>query len=231
MDKKVISVTQVNGYIKNLFDNDYLLNNLWIQGEVSNLKIHSSGHIYFTMKDSLSSINCVMFRNYSSHLAFDIKDGVNLLANGAISVYEKTGQYQLYVRDVIQDGIGQLYQKFEALKVKLEKEGLFDVKHKKEIPKYPKKIGIVTAKTGAAIQDIINISKRRNPYIQLVLFSSLVQGANAHKSIIQGIKYFEEKERVDIIIIGRGGGSIEDLWEFNNEELAHTIFDESTPII
>lgn len=231
MDKKIISVGQVNGYIKHMFDNDYVLKNLWIQGEVSNCKVHSSGHIYFTLKDSDSAINCVMFRSYSSNLNFELKNGSNVITNGSISVYERSGQYQLYVRQVVQDGIGMLYQKFEELKKKLEKEGLFDNEYKKTIPRYPKTIGIVTSKTGAAIQDMINVTTRRNPYIQLILYPSLVQGLDAANNISQGIKYLDEVLDVDVIIIGRGGGSIEDLWSFNEEIVAYTIFSAKTPII
>lgn len=231
MDRKIISVGQVNSYIKHLFDNDYVLKNLWISGEISNCKVHSSGHVYFTLKDSDSAINCVLFRSYSNNVSFELKNGISIIAKGSISVYERSGQYQLYVREIIQDGLGILYQRFEELKNKLEMEGLFDSVLKKVIPKYPRKIGIVTSDTGAAIQDIINISNRRNPYIQLVLYPSLVQGIDSAMNIVRGIQYLDKQEDIDIIIIGRGGGSIEDLWSFNEEIVAYSIFAAKTPII
>jgi exodeoxyribonuclease VII large subunit len=231
MDRKIITVGQVNSYIKHMFDNDYVLKNLWIQGEISNCKVHSSGHVYFTLKDSNSAINCVLFRSYTNNLSFQLKNGISIIAKGSISVYERSGQYQLYVREIIQEGLGVLYQRFEQLKNKLEIEGLFSSELKKIIPKYPKKIGIVTSDTGAAVQDIINISTRRNPYVQLVLYPSLVQGVDSAENIVRGITYLDQLEDIDVIIIGRGGGSIEDLWSFNEEIVAYSIFNANTPII
>lgn len=227
---KVYSVTQINLYIKDMFIRDYALNNIYIKGEVSNCKYHTSGHIYFTLKDEKGQMAAVMFAGSRSGLKFRMEEGQSVIVLGSISVYERDGKYQLYAREIILDGSGVLYQKFEELKRNLEKEGLFDKTHKKPIPMYPKKIGIVTAKTGAAIQDIINIISRRNPYIQLILYPALVQGEGAAKSIVKGIQVLDKME-LDTIIVGRGGGSIEDLWAFNEEIVARSIYDCNTPII
>lgn len=226
----VYSVTQINSYIKNMFTSDYALNNIYIKGEVSNCKYHTSGHIYFTLKDDKGQMSCVMFAGQRSGLAFRMTEGQSVIALGSVSVYERDGKYQLYAREIILDGAGILYQKYEQLKEKLEEEGLFSSIYKRPIPTYPKKVGIVTAKTGAAIQDIINISTRRNPTIQLVLYPALVQGEGAANSIVRGIKTLDASD-VDLIIVGRGGGSIEDLWAFNEEVVARAIFDCNTPII
>lgn len=226
----VYSVTQVNSYIKNMFIRDYTLNNIYIKGEVSNCKYHTSGHIYFTLKDGMGQMACVMFAGQRSGLRFQMKEGQSVIALGSISVYERDGKYQLYVKEIVLDGSGILYQKYEQLKNELEKEGLFLSEYKKDIPAYPKKVGIVTAKTGAAIQDIINIAKRRNPYIQLILYPAQVQGEGAAQTIIAGIKRLDQM-KVDTIIVGRGGGSIEDLWAFNEEKVARAIFECKTPII
>lgn len=231
MDYRIVSVTQVNAYIKRMFEMDYIVKNIWIQGEVSNCKIHSSGHIYFTLKDQNSSISCVLFKTYRKSLLETLNDGMKIIANGSISVYEKTGQYQLYVREYLEDGIGLLYKKFEALKESLVKKGWFSNEHKKPIPFYPRKVGIITSETGSVIQDIVNIARRRNPYIQLILYPSLVQGDGAKNSIVEGIKYLDSLEEIDVIILGRGGGSIEDLWPFNEEVVAKAIFEANTPII
>ncbi len=226
----VYSVTQVNLYIKNMFIRDYALNNIYIKGEVSNCKYHTSGHIYFTLKDKQGQIACVMFAGQRSGLRFQMKEGQSVIALGSISVYERDGKYQLYAKEIILDGSGVLYQKYEQLKKQLEEEGLFDADHKKSIPAYPKKVGIVTAKTGAALQDIINISTRRNPFIQLILYPAQVQGDGAANTIVSGIKRLD-KLGVDTIIVGRGGGSIEDLWAFNEEIVARAIYECHTPII
>lgn len=226
----VYSVTQVNLYIRNMFARDYALGNIYIKGEVSNCKYHTSGHIYFTLKDDKGQIACVMFAGQRNGLQFQLKEGQSIIALGSISVYERDGKYQLYAKEILLDGSGILYQKYEQLKKSLEEEGLFDPVYKKEIPPYPKKIGIVTAKTGAALQDIINISKRRNPYTQLILYSARVQGEGAAESVVCGIKELD-KLGVDTIIVGRGGGSIEDLWAFNEEIVARAIYECSTPII
>lgn len=231
MNYKIITVSQVNAYIKKMFDMDYIVKNIWIQGEVSNCKVHSSGHIYFTLKDENSSISCVLFKTYRKSLSKVLKDGMNIIANGSVSIYEKSGQYQLYVREYMEDGIGLLYEKFEALKEKLGGKGWFLDEYKKQIPFYPKKVGIITSETGAVIQDILNIAKRRNPYIQLVLYPSLVQGDEAKYNIVEGIKHLDSYEDIDVIILGRGGGSLEDLWPFNEEIVARAIYEAKTPII
>lgn len=231
MKKSIFSVSQVNAYIKKIFINDYIVNDIWIKGEVSNCKIHSSGHIYFTLKDHNSAISCVVFKSYRDFVDCDLKDGINITARGYISVYERAGTYQLYVQQIKSDGIGELYRRFEQLKEKLESQGYFRTEIKKKIPRYPRKVGIVTSDTGAAIRDIINVSKRRNPYIGLALYPSLVQGEGAASNIVSGIKYLDLVEDVDVIIIGRGGGSIEDLWAFNEDIVAKAIFEAGTPII
>lgn len=226
----VYSVSQVNSYIKNVFVRDYALNNIYIKGEVSNCKYHSSGHIYFTLKDKTSQIACVMFAGSRSGLSFPMKEGQSVIALGSVSVYERDGKYQLYARQIILDGTGYLYEQFEQLKKKLENEGLFDPSHRKPIPYVCNKIGIVTASTGAAIQDIIHVSNRRNPYAQLILYPAIVQGQQAANSIVKGIQTLDDMN-LDVIIVGRGGGSIEDLWGFNEEIVARAIYDCNTPII
>lgn len=228
---KVYTVTQVNSYIKKLFVSDYVLSKVYIKGEVSNLKYHSSGHIYFSLKDPKGAMACVMFAGQrSSGLKFRMQDGQSVVAFGSVSVYERDGKYQLYANDIILDGAGVLYEEYERLKQKLYEEGLFDHDYKKEIVKNPKRVGIVTAKTGAAIQDIISIAKRRNPYVQLVLYNAKVQGDGAAQTIVKGIETLDQMN-MDTIIIGRGGGSIEDLWAFNEEIVARAIFRAKTPII
>lgn len=226
----VYSVTQVNLYIKNMFIRDYTLNNIYVKGEVSNCKYHTSGHIYFTLKDGQGQIACVMFAGQRSGLKFQMKEGQSVIALGSINVYERDGKYQLYAKEIILDGSGHLYEKYEQLKKNLEKEGLFDNDHKKPIPVFAKKVGIVTAKTGAALQDIINISTRRNPYVQLILYPAQVQGDGAAATVEKGIKTLD-KLGVDTIIVGRGGGSIEDLWAFNEEIVARAIYECNTPVI
>lgn len=230
MQKRVYSVGQINGYIRNLFDGDYLLSNLCVKGEVSNCKYHGSGHIYFSLKDEKGAINCVMFRGSRSGLGFRLQDGQSVLVTGSVSVYEKDGKYQIYAKEIQQDGTGALYEEYERLKNKLYEEGLFEFEDKKPIPKYPKRVGIVTAATGAAIQDIRNIAKRRNPYVQLILYPAKVQGEGAARTIVKGIQVLDRMS-VDTIIIGRGGGSIEDLWAFNEECVARAIYAAKTPII
>lgn len=224
------SVTEINQYIKNLFMRDRILSNIYIKGEVSNCKYHTSGHIYFTLKDAQGQLACVMFAGQRKGLTFRMEEGQSVIALGSINVYERDGKYQLYANEIVLDGQGILYEKFERLKRKLEEEGLFDRAYKKQIPCYPKKVGIITASTGAAIQDIINISRRRNPYVQLVLYPAQVQGAGAAESVTKGIAALD-RLGVDTIIVGRGGGSIEDLWAFNEEIVARAIFRCKTPII
>jgi exodeoxyribonuclease VII large subunit len=226
----VYSVTQVNLYIKNMFIRDYTLNNIYVKGEVSNCKYHTSGHIYFTLKDGQGQMACVMFAGQRNGLKFQMKEGQSVIALGSISVYERDGKYQLYAKEIILDGSGYLYEKYEQLKKSLEQEGLFDSSHKRPIPTFAKKVGIVTARTGAALQDIINISNRRNPYVQLILYPAQVQGEGAAATVVKGIKALD-KLGVDTIIVGRGGGSIEDLWAFNEEMVARAIYECKTPVI
>lgn len=228
--KSVYSVSQVNSYIKNMFTQDFVLNSIYIKGEVSNCKYHTSGHIYFSLKDKGGVISGVMFAGNRGGLNFTLKEGQNVIVLGSVSVYEKSGSYQVYAKQIMLDGAGQLYQKYEELKKKLEEMGMFDIMYKQPIPKYATKIGICTASTGAAIQDIRNISSRRNPYVQLYLYPAIVQGENAVASIVQGLRYLDEMD-MDVIIVGRGGGSIEDLWAFNEEAVARTIFNMKTPVI
>lgn len=228
---KILKVSEVNNYIKKIIDNDFILNNLSVKGEISNLKYHSSGHIYFSLKDESSKINCIMFRGDSINLEFTLKEGMEVIVKARTSVYPVSGSLQLYCREIEQSGIGELYIKFERLKEKLLKEGIFDEKYKKDIPENPKRIGVVTAMTGAAIHDILNVSKRRNSSVDIVLYPAKVQGEDGYKTVIEGIEYFNNKKSVDVIIIGRGGGSIEELWNFNEEELAYSIFKSKIPII
>lgn len=228
--KNVYSVSQVNNYIKNMFTRDVAMNHIYLKGEVSNCKYHSSGHIYFTLKDSGGQMACVMFAGQRKGLSFHLTEGQSVIALGNISIYERDGKYQLYVQEIILDGTGILYEKYEELKKKLDSEGLFHSDHKKRIPYYSHRIGIVTAKTGAAIQDIQNIAARRNPYVELILYPAQVQGDIAAETIVKGIKTLDHLG-VDVIIIGRGGGSIEDLWAFNEESVARAIYSCKTPII
>lgn len=229
--EKVFRVTQINTYIKNLFLADYLLNKVQVKGEVSNCKYHSSGHIYFTLKDEGAALKCIMFASSkTSGLNFKMQDGQSVIVSGSIKVFERDGVFQLYANQIKLDGAGNLYEQYEKIKQKLYEEGLFDFEIKKEIPAYPKRVGIVTAKTGAALQDILNIAKRRNPYVQLILYPAKVQGEGAAKTIVEGIQTLDQMS-VDTIIIGRGGGSIEDLWAFNEEMVARAIYAAKTPII
>ena len=225
------TVTQVNAYIKNMFTQDFLLRNLVIKGEVSNCKYHTSGHVYFTLKDSGGAISCVMFRSdREKGLKFDMKEGQQVKAYGAVTVYERDGKYQLYARSIELDGAGALYEKFEELKRRLMESGMFSEEYKQPVPKYIRTLGLVTAPTGAAVRDIINVATRRNPHIQIVLYPAIVQGDKAAGSIVRGIETLT-RARVDVIIVGRGGGSIEDLWAFNEEIVAQAIFDCPIPII
>lgn len=227
---QISSVSQVNMYIKNMFMRDYKLNDISVKGEISNCKYHSSGHIYFTIKDKTSQLSCVMFASMRKNLEFKLEEGQSVIVDGNISVYERDGKYQLYARNITKEGFGKLYEEYEKLKKRLLEEGLFDKSKKRKIPAYAAKIGVVTARTGAVIQDICNVSNRRNPYVQIILYPAKVQGTGAAETIIKGIKYFEKTD-VDTIIIGRGGGSIEDLWAFNDEKLARVIVGCKKPII
>ena len=230
MTKNVYTVGQVNAYIKNMFTQDFMMNRIYVKGEVSNCKYHTSGHIYFTLKDETGALTAVMLAGNRKGLNFSMKNGDNVIVLGSVSVYERDGKYQLYAKEIILDGAGLLYQKFEALKKELEEMGMFAQEYKRSIPRYIKTLGIVTAPTGAAIRDIQNISRRRNPYVQTILYPALVQGEGAAASIVNGIHALEQLG-VDVIIVGRGGGSIEDLWAFNEEIVARAIFECSIPII
>lgn len=225
------SVTWVNEYVKSLVEEEVQLQDFYLSGEISNFKSHSSGHLYFTLKDENSEIKAVMFRTYASRIRFAPKNGMKVLVHARIGVYEKAGAYQLYVDSMQPDGIGSLYLAYEQLKAKLAKEGLFDEEHKKLLPKIPKSIGIITSPTGAAVRDIIKVCKRRYPFVKLVLFPSAVQGESAPQELTRAVEYLTATDYVDLIIIGRGGGSIEDLWAFNDEGLARAIYNSHIPII
>lgn len=227
---RAVTVSQINRYIANLFKQDYTLSGIQVKGEISGCKYHYSGHIYFTLKDAGAAISCVMFSSQRKGLDFTLEDGQSVIVTGQISVFERDGRYQLYARSIAQDGVGRLYEEYEKLKKRLLAEGLFDEQRKKQIPRYASKIGVVTAETGAVIQDICNVTYRRNPYVQLYLYPAKVQGEGAAQTVIEGIRYFEQTD-VDTIIIGRGGGSVEDLWCFNDEALARVIADCTKPII
>ena len=230
MKKNVYSVGQVNAYIKNMFAQDFMMQHIYIKGEVSNCKYHSSGHIYFTMKDATGTLNAVMFAGYRRGLKFTMKEGDNVIVTGSVEIYERDGKYQLYAREIELDGAGNLYLRFEALKQELEEMGMFSPEYKKTIPRFARRIGVVTAPTGAAVQDIRNIAARRNPYVQLILYPALVQGEGAAASIVNGIRALDAMG-LDVLIVGRGGGSIEDLWAFNEEIVARAIFECNTPVI
>lgn len=230
MKLRALDVSEVNSYVKRILTNDAVLYNLKVKGEISNFKVHSSKNVYLTLKDKSSKINCVIFKNnYDSSL--NLEDGMKVIATGYISVYERDGSYQLYIENVELDGLGNLYIEFLKLKEKLGKEGLFDYIHKKPIPKMPKNIGIITSETGAVIKDIINVVKRRYPKVNIKLYSVSVQGKNSSQQICEGIKFFNNANNVDTIILGRGGGSIEELWSFNEESVAREIFSSHIPII
>lgn len=226
----VISVSQLNGYLKSLIDENIVLNNLLVKGEVSNLKYHPSGHIYFSLKDNDSVVKCVIFNSYTSNLNFRLNEGDKIIVNGNLSVYLQGGSYQIYVKNAVKDGIGNLYLEYEKLKKRLEEEGLFSNYHKKAIPKYPFKIGVVTSSSGAALRDIVSIIKRRWPLASIIVFPCLVQGNEASESIIKALENARNYS-LDVVIVGRGGGSIEDLWCFNDEKLAYYIYNYDVPII
>ncbi len=228
--RNVYSVQQINAYIKNMFTQDYMLSRIYVKGEVSNCKYHTSGHIYFSLKDESGTIACVMFAGQRGGLSFRMSEGQQVIVLGSVNVYERSGSYQLYAKEIRLDGEGVLYEKFQLLKKELSEMGMFAPEYKKPIPAYAKRVGVVTAPTGAAIRDIMNISARRNPYVQLILYPAQVQGVGAKESIVRGIRMLENAG-VDVMIVGRGGGSIEDLWAFNEEEVARAIFDCTVPII
>lgn len=230
MRQNVYTVAQINSYIKNMFTQDYMLRFVMVKGEISNCKYHSSGHIYFTLKDAKGVIACVMFAGNRTGLSFRLEEGQMVVVGGTIDVYERDGKYQLYAKQITLDGAGVLYEKFDRMKRKLEEMGMFAPEYKQPIPKYVRTLGVVTAPTGAAVRDIINIATRRNPYIQIIVYPAIVQGDQAVASIINGIRALE-RLGVDVMIVGRGGGSIEDLWAFNEEAVAQAVFDCSIPII
>lgn len=228
--KTIYSVGQVNRYVKNMFTQDYVLRKVYVKGEVSNCKYHTSGHIYFSLKDETGVLSCVMFAGQRRGLAFRMKDGDRVVVGGAVDVYERDGRYQMYAKEITLEGAGALYERFLALKTELEEMGMFAPEYKQPIPRFIRRLGVVTAPTGAAVQDIRNISLRRNPYLQIILYPALVQGDGAADSIVKGIQMLD-KAGVDTIIVGRGGGSIEDLWAFNEEKVARAIFECRTPVI
>ena len=231
MKLKTLSVGEVNNYVKKLVENDFILKNLNVKGEISNLKFHSSGHIYFSLKDENSKVNCIMFKNNAVNLDFRLEEGMKVEIKARLGVYHKEGTYQLYCENIKKAGIGELFEEFHKLKKELSEEGIFDEKYKRALPKFPKRIGIITARTGAAVRDIINVIQRRNKALDIILYPAKVQGENAADSIIEGIRYFNNEKSVDVIILGRGGGSIEELWAFNNRELAYEIFNSRIPTV
>lgn len=229
--ERIFTVTEINNYIKHLIQNDVLLSHLYVKGEISNFKLHTSGHAYFTLKDEASRIKCVMFKGNSSKLKFIPEDGCAVILRGYFSIYERDGQYQLYVEDMIPEGTGSLYKAYEQLKKKLSELGYFDEARKKRLPFLPKAVGIVTSPTGAAVRDIISIIKRRCPSVDIFLYPVQVQGAGAENEIAEGIRYFNSMRNVDVMIVGRGGGSIEELWAFNEEAVAKALFESEIPVI
>lgn len=231
MEYNPITVTDLNRYIKNKVDDDEYLNNVLVKGEISNFKHHYTGHMYFTLKDENSLIKCIMFKTYTPNLKFVPKDGMKVMILGTVSVFERDGVYQIYCKAMQEDGMGSLYTAYEELKNKLEKQGLFDKKYKKEIPKMPKCIGVLTSNTGSVIRDIINVSTRRNPNCYIKLLPVPVQGKGAGEKIAEAIKIMNENKLADVIILARGGGSLEDLWPFNEEIVAHAIFESELPVI
>lgn len=227
-----MSVSQLNNYVKNLLDDDFMLSDTEVTGEISNFKHYlSGGHMYFTLKDEHASIAAVMYKNANQSLTFLPQDGMKVKVKGSVSIYPQSGKYQIYVREMSADGEGELYRQYELLKRKLASEGLFDEEHKKPLPKIPMNVGIITSKFGAALKDMINVSKRRFPLARLLVYPSAVQGISAHEELIRGINHFNTEKNVDAIIIGRGGGSVEDLWAFNNEQLARAIYDCDIPVV
>lgn len=231
MEPRIATVSQINNYIKKILDQNIILNNVWVKGELSNFKLHYSGHIYTTLKDEGGVLKAVMFKGAASKLMFAPKDGMKVLARGRVGVYENGGVYQLYIEEMTPDGVGELYIAYEQLKARLQEEGLFDEQYKKPIPRFPSRVGVITASTGAAVRDIINVITRRWPMAEIVLYPAQVQGTGAAETVVAGIEYFNKTNSVDTIIAGRGGGSIEDLWAFNEEIVARAIFASKIPII
>lgn len=231
MKQIIATVSQLNGFIKKTFEANPVFSDIWIKGEISNYKKHFSGHIYLTLKDESGVLKAVIFKSNTYSLTFEPSDGMKVIARGRVSVYEPGGVYQLYITEMLPDGAGELYLAYEKLKIKLSDEGLFEEEHKKPIPKYPERIGIVTAPTGAAVRDIINVATRRFPLAKLILFPAKVQGSGAADSVCMGIEYFNSAKKCDVMIVGRGGGSIEDLWAFNEEKVAYAIYNSEIPVI
>lgn len=231
VQRREATVTQINNYIKAIIERTEVLQNIWIKGEISNLKYHSSGHVYLTLKDEGAALRAVMFKGAVMRLPFKLENGMKVSANGRIGVFERDGAYQLYIETMEQEGQGDLFKKLEELKKKLASEGIFDEKYKKPIPRFPKKVGVVTSPTGAAVRDVLNILKRRYPLCEVYLYPALVQGVGAAPSIAKGIEFFNSECNVDVLIVGRGGGSIEDLWAFNEEMTVRAIFKSQIPVI
>ena len=231
LEPRIATVSQINGYVKKILDHNIILNNVWVKGEISNYKRHTSGHLYITLKDEGGVLKAVMFRSAAQTLMFEPADGMKVMARGRVSVYEAGGSYQLYIEEMRKEGIGDLYIAYERLKKQLEEEGLFDNQYKKPIPRFPKAIGVATATTGAAVRDIINVITRRYPAAKIVIYPTLVQGDGAKESIKNAVEYFNRAGNVDTLIVGRGGGSIEDLWAFNEEIVARAIFASKIPVI
>lgn len=231
MEIRALTVSELNNYLKRVLINDPILNSINVEGEISNLKQHKSGHLYFSLKDQKSKINCVMFGNEVKKIRFNIENGLNVIISGYVSVYERDGLYQLYVRSIKPVGLGELYLAFEQLKRKLQDEGLFEKEKKKELPYLPKKVGVVTSSSGAAIKDIIKVMKRRLPSANIIIYPVLVQGNKAADEISNAIKFFNKRYDIDVIIVGRGGGSIEELWAFNEEKVAKAIYESKVPIV
>lgn len=230
-EKKIYSVSDVNKYIKALMDKDTLLNNISIRGEITNFKAHYTGHLYFTLKDESSTIKCIMFKGYAQFLKFKPTDGMKVVINGQIGVFERDGVYQIYCKSMSPEGLGDLYLAYEQLKNKLQKEGLFDASKKKKIPFLPKRVGVITSRTGAVVRDIINVTTRRYPNVNLLIYPAAVQGVNVASTVIEGLKTFNTLKNVDVIIIARGGGSFEDLFGFNDEALARQVYASQIPVI
>ncbi|ADZ21133.1 exodeoxyribonuclease VII large subunit [Clostridium acetobutylicum] len=228
---KVLSVSELNNYIKRVVDSDYILSNAQVKGEISNFKFHSSGHVYFSLKDEGGKINCIMFRSNAEKLKFIPENGMKVNVKGRVSVYVKDGAYQLYCTEITPEGRGELYEAFEKLKEKLLNEGMFSEEHKRNIPKYPKMIGVITSPTGAAIRDIINVATRRNKSVDMIICPTLVQGVNAPGELIKALDYLNNREDIDTIILARGGGSIEELWAFNDEKLAYAVYNSKKPVV
>ena len=230
-EKKIYSVSDVNKYIKALMDKDTLLNNISIRGEITNFKAHYTGHLYFTLKDESSTIKCIMFKGYAQFLKFKPTDGMKVVINGQIGVFERDGVYQIYCKSMSPEGLGDLYLAYEQLKNKLQKEGLFDASKKKKIPFLPKRVGVITSRTGAVVRDIINVTTRRYPNVNLLIYPAAVQGVNVASTVIEGLKTFNTLKNVDVIIIARGGGSFEDLFGFNDEALARQVYASQIPVV